>query len=216
MIDAAGQSELLAWLTAIGTVAAAIVPLVFFLLERRDRRRAEDLQARAERAREAAEADRYAAEQAHRNDELRLLQQRQTAEREARHRSQAELVHAWVETTDAVSYINYSNSSLAPVHHVKVIVDLLVYDERRDEQMPRKWDLKSLSVLPPTGSTPIRKSVKELRPPEFEDPDPVVIGSTMLGAVTFLDAAGTWWLRDRYGALREEPKRLQPKDPPRD
>lgn len=185
-------TEWIALAGTIGTFLAAVVPLIFFLFERRDRKQAEARQAAAEEARDLAE-------QAHRNEELRLLKLSGTRDTEERQRSQADLVHVWLERNEDDHYIVFfSNTSLAPVTNVSVIVDT----EEPGVVMETK-DLRAIRTLPPTGGTPMQRPLPVLFWPT--GPVPSIFGlidtTVSVKSVFFTDADGRHWVRDQSGRM---------------
>lgn len=194
------ETSWLDWLTAIGTMLAALVPAALFLVERKDRKAAES------ETRELRERER------------RESAEREAADAESRARSQAELVHVWpAKVQDAVDVFVVSvavvNASSMPVTWVQ-IGGTVAYPDG-----PGKKLLYGMTVLPPTGGEVRYHDLATLLPMDGEgydphdesDPEPELF---LISSVTFTDAFGVDWERTVDGFVGSRLKRLDtgPKD----
>ncbi|GAA4758487.1 hypothetical protein GCM10023328_47610 [Modestobacter marinus] len=193
--------------TAFGTVSAALIPLIFYFLERSDRKRAQALAKIAEQRRETAERQRNEAELKQRDTELEFRRQelaraaeREEAQEERGRREQAELIHVWSDgwTTDIGIYC--MNASKQPVSNVMVYVDLSFVKLSPVEE--GLFDTKQsscsgiLDQLPPTGEHPKAHSLEELLDPLLEIPDGYEPLQVKITEVHFTDARGVRWIRN--------------------
>lgn len=222
----------LAVVTAAGTLAAAVVPFVLFLLERRSRKDADARAALADQRREQAEHGRWEAEERYRREELARSQARDEAAAAAERSRYATGVSVWIEgppvqerggwiTAPRSAFTVFaSNLSGSPVFEV---------DIRGVERYARTFeesDIKSADpmhplagtdlmrttnaevhwgVIPPTGSQPLERALSDLLDNRDDEFDPRYhLNDFEVQAVIFTDVNGRHWKRSgRSGDLRE-------------
>ena len=187
------MSDFLGWLTAIGTILAALVPAGLFLYERKDRKTAED------ETRRVRERERLGAEK------------REAEAEAARIREQAEHVHFWAETLpgEAFAALWVVNTSPMPVTHVLVDGQAFGFDAWKEGQARRKARAAWLKdTVPPTDAQPMQfdglpRIVIEGR--EALEPGWVTLECTLV-EVRFTDAHGNRWSRKykQYGSASLE------------
>lgn len=175
------SSGLLEWITATGTLLAAIVPGVLFLLERRDRKVAE-AETRALRSRERSE-----------------VAVRERDRREQEERAQADLVHCWdvLFTSDdgREPALRVVNASSMPIMHLR-------FEGYARYVGGEEWLrlLFGYRILPPTGPEAYL-AMDDLLP--YDDLDNhkegVPLSRFELKEFTFTDAAGRDWVRKMEG-----------------
>jgi len=173
--------SVLDWLTAIGTAGAAVIPVGFYLVERRDRKRAE------QRALDAEGAARRQLE-----------------------RQQADLVSCWMDPLPVHDEYRFHllNVSAMPVTAVSLRV-VAVVEDAPTSSTDSSWSREQkgslgLDILPPTGHEARVVALSGLE--RFGG-----VTESSLRDVTFLDlhfqglafrdAAGREWWRDRDGRL---------------
>ena len=175
LFEGVTQREFLAWAAAVGPGIAALVPLVFFLVERRDRKAAET-------RRDTAESERHDVEDRYRSE----LLERQRARDDERLRAQADLFHIWVENTT----LTVSNASRMPVSNVVCAFKTFVSEGERSRELQQTV---GLGLVPPTGGRFIEHDFIET---SIRAGAPRVKSiSPYLETVTFTDAHGRRWRR---------------------
>lgn len=213
------SSDALAWLTAIGTFVAAVVPLVFFLIERRDRRSAEAKALNSERLRAAADHGRWEAEERYRREELERRRLNDEAELSERRRSQAEAIHLW-RTPDDGWVLALANPTRLPVFKVHLFLDggffsrLQAVEGEDPDSDELLWAITvpliaELDVLPPTGEKFFSRPLEQFRAyangESLKPPRPLVRPVTpdyfAIHSMLFTDASGTRWSRSFDGQM---------------
>jgi type II secretory pathway pseudopilin PulG len=186
VVDVSGGPAMLAigLLTAIGTLAAAAVPFTLYLLERRERLRAQ--------------------EQAHKLEEE---QRRRT--QEALDRQQAEQIYAWLPNSRQVAL---SNTSSGPVFDVVYRWSTNLYARDFWRQSVKRIGSTHgrilLKTLPPTGPDGIRekssgknaKVQKQLSRFSWVVRVPLfwVKVKSEQSSLKFRDAEGRWWIQQYF------------------
>lgn len=188
---------MLQWLTASGTLLAAAVPFVLFLIERRDRARAEVARNTAERERNAAERDFHARE-------LALTEERDRRQAIDLLQHQARRIHVWCCISDDQPMFLFMNTSETPVSSICVEVMANFKDPTDPQDVSRPCHvLLGLDILPPTGSMTMQRRFNELTVfSNFEIPSSHWDLQAMVGlrAFSFLDDASVEWVRRATGS----------------
>lgn len=183
----------LEWITAVGTLAAAMVPLVLFLFERRDR-------VRAETARDLAEAQRNAALDEFRTRELELAQERDREARELAARDQASKVHVWYAYVDGEILFYFLNRSEMPATMVTLNV-WAMFKQPGKEELVEQHVLLGLVYLPPTEEAVRYRYGDLMLFSTFDDPPPDWEFQPAIAITSFslIDSEGVEWLREIRG-----------------
>ena len=196
------------YVTAGGTVGAALVPLIFYFRERADKKKAQAESAALQQRTEAAERARDEAERRFQAETLQLQQTEsarlasvEDARVEAEQRSQAELVHVWSDGYQGDIGVYCMNASRQPVSNVMIWLDVQYYETRHSDDeglrdIKRVPQVVVLSQLPPSGESPPPHSLAELLDPLFDPPAGYVQFQVMVTQLQFVDARGVRWNRN--------------------
>lgn len=179
------MNDLLAWLTAIGTLTAAVVPAVLFMLEQNGRKKAED-ELRTLRERERADAG-----------------ARERALEDASKRDQAEHVHFWLDSSDMprLGVLHAANMSDMPVTAVCLAAKCGLIESASNVKITTVtgyWRLKAIGPKQTFDSQLGKlRAAKGPAIGEFSkgEPDSWGVGPIWLSEARFTDAAGRRWAR---------------------
>jgi hypothetical protein len=187
--EEAAKNPVVEWMAAIGSVGAAIIPLIFFLIERKDRRL-------ADKRRE--EAEKRSQEQAEYFHEVERLHARMSEERaeEAMNRRLADVFHVWVDGVGDDMRFKFSNPGLTPVQRIRIKGQLLLAPQNGGPIVSQE-DKVQLDLVPPTGREPLEYTYGQLYRPSLDEvPDGHTIHGFQIRTVVFVDAGGREWERN--------------------